>query len=158
MDPWILFKDPWTCPHQTLRTEVVYCSDVAGGNKLCSARPISSQPVGRPFSTMGLQDEQHWTTVHSVTPFPSSDPRPQPCWPSSIFQVPHSSNSQPFTSQHVQIFKAGPAGHKLNGDVLICPPASRWLSVSAVSVVTSRHTKKKEKKKSWNASVLFVHF
>lgn len=144
MEPWILFKDPRPCPDQTLRTEVVYCWDVAGGNKVCSARPISSQPVGRPFSTMGLLDEQHWTTVHSVTPFPSSDPRPQPCWPSSIFQVPHSSNSQPFTSQHVQIVKAGPAGHKLNGEVLICPPASCCLSVSAVKCGHVQAHKKKK--------------
>lgn len=72
---------------------------------------------------MGLPEEQHWTTVHSVTPFPSSDPRPQPCRPSGIFQVPHSSNSQLFTSQHIQRLKAGPAG-QLSGDVLIYPPAS----------------------------------
>lgn len=49
------------------------------GNKVCSARPISSQPVGRPSVQWGLPDEQQWTTAHSVTPFPSSDPRPQPC-------------------------------------------------------------------------------
>lgn len=48
------------------------------GNKVCSARPISSQPVGRPSVQWGLPDEQHWTTVRSMTPFPSSDPRPQP--------------------------------------------------------------------------------
>lgn len=71
---------------------------------------------------MGLPDEQHCTTVHSVTPFPSCDLQLQPCRPSGIFQVPHSSNSQPFTSQDIEILKASSAGHTLNGDVLICPP------------------------------------
>lgn len=78
---------------------------------MCSARPISSQPVGRPSVQWGLPDEQRWTTVHSVTPFPSSDPWPQPCRPSGIFQVMHSSNSQPFLQvKHIRTFKAGPAG------------------------------------------------
>lgn len=39
--------------------------------------------------------------------------------PAGIFQVPHSSNSQAFTSRQVGQSKADTAGHKLNGDVLM---------------------------------------
>lgn len=67
---------------------------------------------------MGLLEEQHWTTAHSVTPFPSSDLQPQPCRTSSLFQVQHSSNSQPLKSAHTTI-------HKLSRDVLICPLAAK---------------------------------
>lgn len=59
---------------------------------------------------MGPPEEQQWTTAHSVTPFPSSDPRPQPHRRSGIFQVAHSSNSLPFTSRHIEPPNAGSAG------------------------------------------------
>lgn len=110
-------RTPWTSPDQILKAEAAYCP-------VCSARPISFSVSGEALGTMGLPEEQQWTTEHSVTPFPSSDPRPRPHRPSGIFQVPHSSISQPSTSQDVQQYKAGTAGLRVNGDVLMWPPAS----------------------------------
>lgn len=49
--------------------------------------------------------------------------------PAGIFQVLHSSHSQAFTSQHVGKSKAGAAGHKLRGDVLVSLLVNRKLQV-----------------------------
>lgn len=123
--PLPIIKDPG--PALTRNWELKWRTDQCGwGNKVCSARPISSQPVGRPSVQWGLPDEQRWTTVHSVTPFPSSDPRPQPCRPSGIFQVMHSSNSEPFLQ--VSTYRHSRPAQLDSTDVLICPSASRWLS------------------------------
>lgn len=45
------------------------------GNKQAYRRAIGSHSVGRPVQHNGLPEEQWRTTVHSVTPFPSFDPR-----------------------------------------------------------------------------------
>lgn len=49
--------------------------------------------------------------------------------PAGIFQVPHSSDSQAFTSQHVGKSTAGAAGHKLKGDVLFGLLVDRKLQI-----------------------------
>lgn len=109
---WISFRGslgPDTEPKQ----RTVPCGR---GNKVCSARPISSQPVGRPSVQWGLQTNssgQQRTAWHHFLPL-TRGPNP-----AGIFQVPHSSHSLAFTSQHVGKSKAGAAGHKLKGDILV---------------------------------------
>lgn len=86
------------------------CTDQCGqGNKVCNARPISSQLVGKPSVQWGCQTNsngQQRTARHHFLPL-TCGPNP-----TGIFQVPHSSNSQPFTSQHIRLFKASPTGPK----------------------------------------------
>ena len=112
----------------------------------CAVRgPLVPSRWGGPRLQWGLPDEQHWTTVRSMTPFPSSDPRPRGPNPSGIFQVLHSSDSQPCTSQHMQTFKAATAGLGRNGDVLMRPSESlhaEGRGGARLSGIRAAHTQK----------------